>query len=107
IPAGNDLVIKMGTRPCSTDGKQFGSGLRQGILNVPLGFLKMLRRFRNGVTLNQYVFTAKLVLRIAPFRRISMRSNAVMEIENLGRIAQRFIDLLFRPDIECAFGGLV
>jgi hypothetical protein len=29
-----------------------------------------------------------------------------MKIENLGRISKCVIDLLFRPDVECAFGGL-
>ena len=66
----------------------------------------MLCGFRNRVTLNQNIFAAEFILRIAPFRRVSVRLNAVMEIENLGGIAERGIDLFFRPDVECAFGGL-
>src|SRR5947208_15406395 len=55
------------------------------------------------MTLNQNIFAAKLILRIAPFRGISVRLNAVMEIENLGCITQRVVDLFFCPDIEYAF----
>ena len=57
------------------------------------------------MTLNQNIFTAKLILRITPFRGISVRLNAVMEIENFGSITQRVVDLFFCPDIECAFFG--
>ena len=44
-------------------------------------------------------------MRIASVRGVAVRLDAVMEIENLRRISQRIIDLLFRPDIECALGG--
>ena len=84
----------------------FALTLRQRIRNFLRGLLKMLCRFRNGVTLDQNIFAAEFILRIAPFRRISVRLNTVMKIENLGGIAQRCVDLLFRPDIECAFGRL-
>ena len=72
----------------------------------PSVFLKMLRRFRNRVTLNQNIFTAEFILRIAAFRRISVRLNPVMEVKMSAAFAQRCIDLLFRPDIKCAFLGL-
>ncbi len=43
---------------------------------------------------------------VASFRRVAVRLHAVMEIENLSGIANRFVDFLFRPDVENAFGGL-
>ena len=46
-------------------------------------------------------------MRIASFRCVAVRLDAVVEIENLGRISECIIDLFFRPHIECAFRGLL
>src|SRR6476660_6958011 len=61
----------------------------------------------NCVALDQNVFTAEFIVRIASFRRVAVRLDAVMEIENLGRISECIVDLFFRPNIEGAFGGLL
>ena len=66
---------------------------------------RVLCGLRNRVTLNQNIFAAEFVLRIAPFRCVSVWLHAVMEIENLGGITKRSADLFFCPDIEGAFGG--
>src|SRR5262249_24244441 len=93
----------MWARSFGTNGKQFRASLREQFSNFLLGFLEVLCCFNNRVTLDQNIFAAEFILRIASFRCISVRLNAVMEIENLGGITKRSVDLFFCPDIECAF----
>ena len=64
--------------------------------NFVLALFEMLRRFRNRVALDQNIFAAEFVLRIASFRRVAVRLHAVMKFENLSGIAQRFVDFVFR-----------
>ena len=45
-------------------------------------------------------------MRVASFRCVAVRLDAVMKIENLGRISECIVDFFFCPDIERAFGGL-
>ncbi len=67
----------------------------------------MLRGLRGRVPLDQNIFAAKFILRIAAFRRVSMRLHAIMKVKNLGGIAKRGVDLFFRPDIKRAFDTLL
>jgi hypothetical protein len=66
----------------------------------------MLRRLCYRVPLDQNIFAAEFIVRIASLRRVAVRLHAVMEIENLSGITQCRVDFFFRPDIECAFCGL-
>ena len=95
IPGRDDLVVEMRPRPFGTNGKQFLATLRRGTPNFSLGFPKVLRGLCDRMALNQNIFAAEFILRIAPFRRISMGLHAIMKIENLGDIPQRSIDFLF------------
>ena len=74
--------------------------------NFFLGFPKVLCGLCNRVAFNQNIFATEFILRIAPFRRISMGLHPVMKSENLGDISQRIVDFFLRPDVECAFLGL-
>src|SRR5207244_10030228 len=85
---------------------QFLATSHQQSGNFILAFLETLSRLGNRVTLDQNIFSAEFIVRIASFRRVSMRLHAVMEIENLSGIAKRFVDLFFCPNVERAFGGL-
>ena len=96
----------MGARPFFANGKQFLATSHQQSGNFILAFLETLSRLRNRVTLDQNIFTAEFIVRIASFRRVSMRLHAVMEIENLSGIAKRFVDVFLCPNVERAFGGL-
>ena len=64
----------------------------------------MLRGLGDRVPLDQYIFAAKFVLRIASFRRVAVRLHAVVKIEKLGSVTDRRVDLLFRPYVKRAFG---
>ncbi len=66
-------------------------------------FSKCLRRLRDRVTLDQNIFPAKFILRIASFRRVAMRLNAEVKFENIRVVAQRVVDFFFGPNVKRAF----
>jgi hypothetical protein len=95
----------MGAWTLRSDRQQFLTRFREHFRNLSFTFLKMPSGLTNRASLDQNVFSAEFIVRIASFRRVTVRLDAVMKIENLGRISERIVDLFFCPDIECAFGG--
>ena len=65
----------------------------------------MLRGLGDCMSLDQNIFTAKFILRIAALGRIAMRLHTIVKIEYLSGVTKRRINLFPGPDIECAFGG--
>ena len=96
----------MRPRPLGANGKQFLAALRERFQNFLLAFPEVFCRPCNRVPLDQNIFAAKFILRVASFRRVAVRLHAIMEIENLSGIAERVVDFFFCPDVERAFGGL-
>src|SRR6266567_3919607 len=96
----------MGAGPFFANGKQFLATLRKKFRNLLFGLLKMLSGFRDCVAFDQNISAAEFIVRVASLRRVSMGLHAVMEIENLSGIAQRFVDLFLGPNVERAFGRL-
>ena len=98
----------MRSRPFTANRQQFLAALRKRFRNLLFGLLKMPSGFRDRVTFDQNIFPAEFIVRIASFRRVSMRLHAVMEIENLSGIAKRWSSTFFLcPNVESAFGGLL
>ncbi len=46
---------------------------------------------------------SKFSLRIAPLRRVALRLDAVLVIEELGVLPERLVDFLLRPNVKRAF----
>src|ERR1043166_9683099 len=107
VPRSDDFIVEVRPRPLPPDREQFLARSREHVRNVLFVFIKMSRGFSDRMALDQNVLPAKFIVRIASLRRVTVRLDAVMEIENLTRIAERIVDLFFGPDVECAFCGLL
>ena len=66
----------------------------------------MFRRFGNRVALDQNIFAAKFILRIASFRRVTVRLHSVVKFKHRRLIAERGVDLFIGPNIKRAFAVL-
>ena len=64
--------------------EQFRAALCQNFYNLLFGFLKTLCCLCNSVAFNQDILSAEFIVRIASFRRVAVRLDAVMKIEDLG-----------------------
>src|SRR5213078_1482339 len=62
--------------------------------------------FRKRVPLDQNIFPAEFILRVAALRRIAVWLDAVMEFEQPGVSAKRIIDLFFGPIVKGTFAML-
>ena len=76
IPRRNDLVVEMRARTFAADRQQFFATTGESLSNFVFAFLKMFRGLCNCVALDQNVFAAKLLLRIAALRGVAMRLHA-------------------------------
>src|SRR5437667_12184422 len=101
--------------PFGTDREKFFAALSQQIAHCLLAFSigrrdayvpETLRGLGNRVALDQDIFAAKFVLRVAAFGRVAVRLHAVMKIEHLRRLAQRGVDFFLSPNVESAFAFL-
>jgi len=74
--------------------------------NFIVALFEMLRRLGKRVSLNQNIFAAKFILRVAPFRRVTVRLDAEVKLAYCGVGTEGVVDLFFRPDIKRALAVL-
>jgi hypothetical protein len=96
----------MRTRSFDANRKQFLPTLRERLGNFFFAFVKARRCLRNRVALDQNIFTAEFIVRIASLGRVAVRLHTVVKVKNLSGIADRVVDFFLRPDVKRAFGGL-
>ena len=74
VPSRDDLVVEMRPRPLRAKVEQTLRGLRRASARISSSLLlKMLRRLRDGVPLDQDILPVKLAVRIAAGRRVAVR----------------------------------
>src|SRR6266581_7211533 len=106
VPCGNDFIVQMWARTFVADRQQLLATACEQLSSFVLVLLKMLRRLGNRVALTQNILATEFILRIASFRRVTVRLDTVVKLEYCGVGTEGVVDLFFHPNIKRALAVL-